>query len=126
GEIIHIDDFAHQKISSLGLNEQRVEVQVKISDKNILLKDGYGADVIFDTFHKENILAINKTSYFEEAGKFYVWKIEGNKATKSEILLGYIGSHKVEVAEGLAENDRIVSDPNNKFLANGVRVKIKS
>lgn len=126
GEIIHIDDFAHQKISSLGLNEQRVEVKVKLSEKNSLLKDGYGADVVFDTFHKENILAVSKTSYFEEADKFYVWKIEGNKATKSEISLGYIGSHKAEVLEGLAENDRIVSDPNNKSLANGVRVKIKS
>lgn len=123
-EIIHIDDFAEPKISSLGLDEQRVEVKAKLLDES-KLKDGYDASVEFDTFRKENVLTIRKTSYFEDDGKYYVWKLDGSSIYKSEITLGYIGVYEVEVLSGLSESEQIVSDPNNVALRDGVRVKQK-
>ncbi|MDO4711151.1 MAG: HlyD family efflux transporter periplasmic adaptor subunit [Peptostreptococcaceae bacterium] len=122
-KIIHIDEFAHKNISSLGLDEQRVQVKLKLLDKNPL-RDGYGVDVVFDTFRKENVLIIDKTSYFDDGDKNYVWKIDGQRLVRSEITLGYVGAYEAEVLKGLNENDRIVSDPNNSNFKDGVRVKI--
>lgn len=123
-EITHIDDFAHQNISSLGLDEQRVEVKAKMLQSGSL-KDGYGVDVVFDAFRKDNVLVIDKTSYFEDDNKSYVWKISENHLEKTEISLGYIGAYEAEVLEGLVENDQIVTDPNNSNFSNGARIKIK-
>lgn len=122
-KIIHIDDFATPKISSLGLDEQRVGVKAKLLGES-KLKDGYNVSVEFDAFRKENILTIRKTSYFEEDGGYYVWKRSGSAIYKNEITLGYIGAYEVEVRSGLSENEQIVSDPNNIALKDGIRIKL--
>lgn len=121
--IIHIDEFAQPKISSLGLDEQRVEVKVKLHKNDKKLRDGYDVDIIFKRFERDHIFYISKTSYFEEDGKFFVWKVKGNKIKKTEIVPGYIGDYQVEVLEGLEENDVIATDPNNSSFQDGLRVK---
>ncbi len=121
-KIIHIDDFAKASISSLGLDEQRVTVKAELL-KNDGLRDGYDVDAVFLIFEKENTLFISKTSYFEEDGKYFVWKIKGSKIRKTQVELGYLGDYQVEVLGGLEENDRIATDPNHSKLVDGLRVR---
>ncbi len=120
--IIHINEFAHKTISALGLEEQRIELKAKLIEGTAQLGDGYGVTVEFETFHKE-VVAIGRTTYFEEDGKNYVWRVNGGKAEKVEIKIGYIGAYEVELLDGLAVGDRIVADPNNNKLEEGVRIK---
>jgi HlyD family secretion protein len=54
-------------------------------------------------------LLVPRTAVLENEGKPYVFKVEGTKAVKQEIATGKHSSDWVEVTDGLAEQDQVVT-----------------
>lgn len=121
GEIVEIASYAKTKVSSLGLEEQRVQVKIKPLDDEALIL-GMDMDVIFETMRLENVLSLPKSSVVE-AEKFYVWKIQEGLLVKQVVTIGRESDYHYEILSGLKESDLIVVNPDNADLKEGKKAK---
>lgn len=124
GIIIEIGKYAKTKMSSLGLEEQRVEIKIKLDDvKNIIV--GSDIDIIFETLRLDNVLIVPKSAVFEYENDKYVWKVQDGKLAKAKIETGHESDYEYEVISGLSQNDIIIVEANNAQLKEGIKVKSK-
>ena len=124
GIIIEIGKYAKTKMSSLGLEEQRVEIKIKLDDvKNIIV--GSDIDIIFETLRLDNVLIVPKSAVFEYENDKYVWKVQDGKLAKAKIETGHESDYEYEVISGLSQDDIIIMEANNAQLKEGIKVKSK-
>lgn len=121
GRISSISSYAKTSISPLGLEEQRVEVDIEFERAEELFI-GYDLDIVIETLRLENIIALPKLSTFRENNQYYVWKIEGDILVKQEIKVGHESDFEMEIISGLEDGDIIITDPNNTNLEEGKKV----
>lgn len=120
GSIIDIGKYAKTKISSLGLEEQRVEVKIQIDDlQNSII--GSDMDIVFETLRIDNIFVLPKSSVFETDDKKFVWVINNEKLEIRQITTGKESDYEYEIKSGLNENDIVVLEPNNNELKEGIK-----
>ncbi|NGQ96805.1 efflux RND transporter periplasmic adaptor subunit [Brevibacillus sp. SYP-B805] len=74
---------------------------------------------------KASTLVIPRKAVFDENGKRYVFKLEGDKAKKVEVVTGEESSDLAEVKSGLAQGDKIVVR-GQTLLADGDTVKVQA
>ncbi len=121
GRIVYIASNAVSKVSTLGLKEQRVIVKVA-SDSFSDLILGSDMDIVFETMHLKDKLAVKKDLVFKENGLYYVWLVNDGILEKREIEIGKDSGYEYEVISGLKAGDVLVRDTNNKDLENGKKV----
>ncbi len=121
GEIVYIAANATSKISTLGLEEQRVLVKVA-SDSFSDLILGADMDIVFETMHLSDKLAIEKELVFKDDGQYYVWFVNDGILEKRKIEIGKDSGYEYEVLSGLEEGDIVVRDINNKDLEDGKKL----
>jgi len=130
GKVARIRPEAFTKISSLGVEQQRVSVIITF-DKGDLkrLKEkgrtiGVGSRVrarIF-TAHRKNAMIVPRQAVFR--GTKEAWKIftvQDGKARMVPVTLGLTNDHEVEIVEGLHKGDVVIVAP-PKSLLSGARV----
>ena len=122
GTIVKISDYANTMQSPLGLEEQRVEVDVAFQSEEKLFL-GYDLSLTIETMRKNSVIALPKTTVFEIDDKKYVWKIDGQTLKKQEVETGYESDFDYEITQGLSEGDLIILDPNDAQLEEGKKVK---
>ena len=85
------------------------EVTVSIKDKSKQLKPGmFGrVRIVYDT--RQNALTIPKNAVMSEDGMNSVYVIKNNLAYKKDIRTGYANGNNIEVIEGLAPSDTVVT-----------------
>ena len=125
GKIINIAKYAKTKISSLGLEEQRVDVKIAISNMDKIIV-GEDIDLIFESMHIDNVLTVAKSSVFEDEKDKYVWKVEKDTLKKTKLEIGRQSDYDYEVVSGLKEGDIIAIDANDTKIKEGLKVKIKN
>ena len=124
GKIINIAKYAKTKISSLGLEEQRVDVKIAISNMDKIIV-GEDIDVIFESMHIDNVLTVAKSSVFEDEKDKYVWRVEKDTLKKTKLEIGRQSDYDYEVVSGLKEGDIIAIDANDTKIKEGLKVKVK-
>ena len=119
------------KVSSLGVEQQRVKVVMKFDEKDLhwLRKDrDLGVDfrvrVRIITDEKPDALVIPRSALFRGAkGEWKVFAVVDGRAKETVIQLGLANDEFVEVAKGLSQGDMVVLTPESN-LANGQSVKV--
>lgn len=120
GSVLEIGKYARTRMSSLGLEEQRVEIKIgseEFSDAII----GSDMDIVFETLHLDNVLVVPKSSVFEAEDQKYVWTIRDDLLQKMRIETGRESDYDCEVLSGLSEGDILVLEPNNDKLKEGAK-----
>jgi len=125
GKIINIAKYAKTKISSLGLEEQRVDVKIAMDNMDKIIV-GADIDVVFESMHIDNILSVAKSSVFEDEKNKYVWKLEKDTLKKIKLEIGRQSDYDYEVLSGLKEGDIIAIDANDTKIKEGMKIKIKN
>lgn len=125
GKILDIGKYAKTKISTLGLEEQRVDVKISIDDMDKIIV-GCDIDVIFESLHIDDVLTVSKSSVFEDEKNSYVWKVDMGILKKTKIELGRQSDYDYEVISGIKEGDNIVEDANDIKIKEGIKVKLKN
>lgn len=124
GVISAIAPNAVEKISTLGLEEQRVKVTVDPDlDEDVLIKPGYEIDCEFITGSKSDVIVIPKTSIFKDKDVEMVWVNENSKARIRTIETGFENSTDVVVTSGLQEGDHIILNPQAEGLDEGKKIE---
>jgi len=111
-KITRIHPSAFEKISSLGVEQQRVTVEVGFEgDECLGLGDRYRVDVrvILDT--REDALLVPEGALFRHRGEWHAFREIGGKAVLTRVHVGLGDGRFREVLDGLTEGDSVVLHP---------------
>jgi membrane fusion protein (multidrug efflux system) len=109
-----IGDQAYADIGQIAVIDRAVDSQtgsirarLTFPNKELLLRPGMSAKVKVRSPSKEKAIVIPYKAVTEMLGEFFVYALDGDKATQKKIVLGKQVGRNVIVREGLAEGDRI-------------------
>ena len=125
GKVKRIDPAGFTKLSSLGVEQQRVRVVVSLDEKYPNLGVGYRLQARFFTAEKANALIVPRYSVLQAPdGSYYVFKVVDGKLAKTTVTLGLQSDLELEVTQGLTDKDVIVAAP-DATMTDGQRVRTK-
>ena len=122
GTISAVDISAVERISPLGLKENRVKTTIQLAKPSPNVVLGSNVDVKFTTVKVPDQLMIPKTALFPYQEGDAVWMIREGKAKIQPVKKGLENDSQV-IIEGLSNDDIILQDPNLKELKEGKRLK---
>ncbi len=129
GSVQKIYPAGFTKISSLGVEQQRVRVIVRFDSdvmKNLLQSDvgvDYRVRVRIFTDTKQDALLVPRSALFRGPdGGWQLFAVQGSKAVLKPVEVGLMNDEVAEVREGVDEGDVVVLAPETR-LTHGVRVK---
>ncbi|MCX7921242.1 MAG: efflux RND transporter periplasmic adaptor subunit [Clostridia bacterium] len=122
GEIYYIAPKAESTISSLGVEQQRIEMRIKFDNSSLKLRPGYGVDVKIVTQEKKSAVYVPEKAVFDMDGKDTVFIVKDGKVEARSIKIGMENKDYVEIIEGISEGEEVVDSPDNN-LKPGTKVK---
>jgi HlyD family secretion protein len=111
GIVERIYPSAFRKISSLGVEQQRVRVIVSFDAAGTGLGDRFRVEVRVILDRRDDALLVPEGALFPKGGAWHVFRIEGGRAKLTRVRTGLRDGRVRELLEGLAENDRVVLHP---------------
>jgi HlyD family secretion protein len=107
-----IEPQGFTKLSSLGVEQQRVNAIVRIEDPPGDLGVEFRLYARFLTGQKEDALVVPRFAVLQAPNQmFYALVVEEGKLRRREVKLGLRSDLAVEIVEGLAEDSLVVSAP---------------
>ena len=126
GKLKRIEPAGFTKLSSLGVEQQRVNVIVSFVGKPTGLGVGYRLEARFFSHSKADALVVPRFSVLQASDQtLYVMKIEGGKLKRQTVRVGLRSDLKLEIVDGLSEQDTIVAAP-DATMKDGGKVAVKS
>lgn len=130
GTVKKIYPAGFTKQSSLGVEEQRVKVIVDFAPGDLarLLDEqrlgvGYRVRVRIFTAEATDSITVPRSAVFRgAAGGWQVFVIRGGKARRVDITVGLMNDERVEILDGVNENEPVVLAPDTN-LDDGARVQ---
>lgn len=121
GRVHRLEPAAFTRTSALGVDEQRVNVIVSLSNAPENLGAGYRVVADIVTELGTDLLSIPSSSVFQANGEWSVFVVEESRARLRRVALGIRGAERVEVVEGLAEGELVILYPSDQ-VEEGVRL----
>ena len=125
-----VEPEAFKKISSLGVEEQRVAVRISFAEGTLetLKKSGrtlglsYQVRVRVITDEKTDVLSVPRTALFRGTdGGWQLYRIKNGRANLSHVGVGLMNDHEVEVVSGLTPGETVIVAPESS-ISDGTRV----
>jgi len=113
-----IEPAGFTKVSSLGVEEQRVLVLADITsprEKWNVLGDGFRMEAHFIIWEGENILQIPHSALFRAGKDWAVFVADNGRARKRVVEIGQRSSLAAEIISGLQENEKVLSYPDDSI-----------
>jgi HlyD family secretion protein len=118
GRVRVVEPAGFTKISSLGVEEQRVLVIVDLtsSDKSEKsLGDGYRLEASFIIWEGKDILQVPASALFRNQEGWAIFVVKNNRALKRKVRVGQRTGLVAEVLSGLTEGEEVISHPDNSI-----------
>jgi len=125
GKVRVVEPSGFTKISSLGVEEQRVFVIVDITSfpqHGPSLGDGYRLEASFIIWEGKDVLQIPASALFRKQDGWAVFVVKNRRALKREVKVGQRTGLVAEILFGLAENEEVISHPDNS-IEDGTRIR---
>jgi HlyD family secretion protein len=125
GMVRVVEPAGFTKISSLGVEEQRVLVIVDITSpgqNEQSLGDGFRLEASFIIWEGKNVLQVPASALFRKQDGWAVFVVKNNKALKREVKVGQRTGLAAEILSGLIEGEEVISHPDNS-IEEGTRVR---
>ncbi|MCA9431848.1 MAG: efflux RND transporter periplasmic adaptor subunit, partial [Candidatus Omnitrophica bacterium] len=120
GQVKRIEPAGFTKLSSLGVEQQRVNVIVSLGNASEDLGVGYRLRARFITDKKDEALLVPRYSVLQDPDDtHYVFKIEVDHLRKTPVTLGLESDLQLEILSGLEKEDRIVEHPDTTLRDGG-------
>lgn len=121
GKIRLIEPSAFTKISTLGVEEQRVRVLADF-DRPKEMGEGFQVRCRIITKRKENTLTLPVGALFREGEAWALYRVVKQRALKTLVKIAESSGNTALVESGVAEGDEVVLFPGEK-VRDGVKVK---
>lgn len=123
GSVRSLDPAGFTKPSTLGVEQQRVLVRLRLEKPPADLGIGYRVAATFVTRTRHDVLQVPRFSLMQEAdGGWSVMAIESGVLRRRPVRTGLLGDQQVEVLEGVREGETLVALPDTT-LQDGQRVR---
>jgi HlyD family secretion protein len=119
GEVRLVEPSGFMKISTLGVEEQRVNVIVDLVDPpqtREALGDGFRVEARIVTAEAKDVLKVPTSALFRDAEDWAVFCVEEGVARQRTVKIGLQNGLEAEVLEGLAEGDQVVTHPGDNVV----------
>jgi HlyD family secretion protein len=125
GRLRRVEPAAFAKVSTLGVEEQRVNVRIDLTspaEQWVGLGDGYQVDARITVFAQDNAIIVPTGALFRRGESWHAFVVKDGRAEDCELKLVRRAGRLTAVAEGLTEGDRVIVYPGDR-VASGIRVK---
>lgn len=123
GKVKGIASAAEEKMSALGLTEQRIKVTIT-PDKHMLeLRPGYAIDASFTTLEQKNKLVVPKVCLFPVDNEDAVFVVKDGKAVIQKVEKGIETNDVVVIEKGLKAGDQVIKNPQEEGLEVGKKIQ---
>ena len=125
GSVRLVEPAGFTKVSSLGVEEQRVLVIVEITsppEKWQVLGDGYRMEAHFIIWEGKNILQIPASALFRLGNQWAVFVEENGKARRRVVEVGQRNGLAAEIISGLKESEKVVAYPDDS-IGEGTKIR---
>jgi multidrug efflux pump subunit AcrA (membrane-fusion protein) len=116
-----VEPQAFTKVSSLGVEERRVNIILEFARKDFVFGDNYRVDVKIVVWHGRDVLKVPSSALFREGANWNVFVVERGRAVKREVVAGHRSASETEIIDGVSEGETVILLPTNQ-LENGSRV----
>jgi len=124
GTIQEIAPSVTEKMSALGLEEQRVKITIEFPfEPDLKFLPGYRLDVQFTTDKRENELVVPKTVLFPYEDGYALWVAKNGKAKVQIIEKGFENDRYVVIEKGLEDGDLVILNPQLEGLKEGKKIQ---
>jgi HlyD family secretion protein len=119
GKVRLVEPGGFTKISSLGVEEQRVLVIADMTsppEQWSVLGDGFRMEAHFIIWEGQNILQIPASALFRSGQDWAVFVEEGGKARKRIVEIGQRNGMAAQIVSGLKENENVLAYPDDSII----------
>ena len=127
GRVRRVEPAAFTKISTLGVEEQRVNVLVDISsppEQWSGLGDGYRVNARISVFTREDATIVPAGALFRRGESWNVFVVEGGRAQTRAVTLLRRSGRVAAIATGLTPGEHVIVYPSDR-ITSGVRVEAR-
>jgi HlyD family secretion protein len=125
GRVRRIEPSAFTRPSALGVDEQRVNVLLALTDpyeRWAALADGYRVEARLVLWSGAGVLKVPQGAVFRYGDGWAVFRIERGIARLTRVAVGHRGETDVEIVSGLDAGDRVAVHPGDR-VKDGARVE---
>jgi HlyD family secretion protein len=127
GRVRTVEPAGFTKISSLGVEEQRVNVIVDFTSPSEVwrrLGDGYRLDSTFIIWEGKDVLQIPASAVFRRGDRWALFTVESRRARLREVEIGRRNGLAAQIVQGIAEGTVVITNPDDD-IKDGVKVKVR-
>jgi HlyD family secretion protein len=113
-----VEPAGFTKISSLGVEEQRVLIIADITspvEMWSMLGDGYRLEAHFVVWEGKDVLQVPVGSVFRAGNDWAVFVSEKGRASKRFVQMGRQNGLAAEIISGLKENEKVIAHPDDSI-----------
>ncbi len=121
GTVKRIYPSGFEKISSLGVEQQRVKTLIDFDNSLAKLRPGTSIDVEVITAEAADALAVPDRAVFRDGEKWAVFVVAGGRAELRNVEVGLRNEDWAEIRGGLSADDTVIAELTNNIVP-GVRV----
>src|SRR5512147_619403 len=127
GRVRVVEPAGFTKVSSLGVEEQRVLVIVDFTSPADVwqgLGDGYRLDSSFIIWEGKAVLQVPASALFRKGEGWALFVVENNRARMRTVEVGNRNGLVAESVRGIADGEQVITQPDDR-LGEGSRVRTK-
>jgi HlyD family secretion protein len=114
GKVRRIEPAAFTKVSSLGVEEQRVLVLIELinpPESARALGDRFRVEARIATWHADDVLTVPSSALFRENNTWKTYRVIDGIAHKTDVEIGHSDGRQSEVLKGLNPNEKVLLHP---------------
>lgn len=128
GVVRRVEPFARTKVSALGIEEQRVNVLIDLTEPRERwrrLGHGYRVQPSIVVWETNDAVQVPQSALFRDGDRWAVFAVEQGVARLRHVAVGRHNDTDVQVVSGLAPGEPIVLHPNDRIV-DGTRIVERS
>ena len=121
GVVRVIEPAAFTKVSSLGVEEQRVNIIADFNDspeRLATLGDGYRVEARITVDEYRDVLQIPNSALFRYQRDWHVFTVVDDKAKMIKVMIGAQNDTSTQILDGLSEGDEVILYPSDRITSN--------
>lgn len=121
--VVRVEPAARTKVSALGIEEQRVDVILRLDTAEVSLGDNYKVDARIVLWRNPTAVTVPLSALVEVNRAWNVYVEHNGRATLRSVSIGRRTTLYAEVLSGLVPNDRVITHP-PEVLRDGSSVSV--
>jgi HlyD family secretion protein len=119
-----VEPAGFTKVSALGVEEQRVNVILDLSDPAACaaLGDAYRVDVRIVIWEASDVLKVPTSALFRDGDAWAVHAVRDGRAHRTRVEIGHQTPREAEVTAGLTDDEQVIVHPGD-LVSDGTRVR---